>query len=610
MKILSSSNFKKSSFLARFSRYWLIFKYLVAALGYFVPSSRRRLGQKALRNDSRYNPRKLFLTFPSRSRRSQVMRFYFPACAFLFCAGAAFASPAVPQHEHGAPDDAALGSVNFPTSCAPAVQADFNRAVALLHSFWYKKSEETFLAVAKTDPSCGMAQWGVAMSHYRQLWDPPTAVDLQTGSAAIEKATAAGAKTQRERDYIAAVQIFYKDSDKRTHAARALDYEKSMQRVYERYPQDIEAAIFYALAVRANAPLADKTYANQKKASAILEKLFAEYPTHPGLAHYIIHCDDYPSLAPLALDAARRYAKIAPDAPHALHMPSHIFTRLGLWQESIDSNRASAAAARKNALVGDELHAMDYLAYAYLQTGQDREAQNVLASLPKAVAGDSAYFTALYATAAIPSRLAIERHRWSEAATLELPSNTFPGGRYAGTEGDLYFARALGFARGGKIDGARDAVQQMNSLRDTLLGEHNAYSAEQIDIQREIVIAWISFAEGNKDEALRQMRAAADHEDSTEKLPVTPGAIVPARELLGEMFLEARQPAPALEAFEASLQLTPERFNSLYGAARAAKLSGDQQKASTYYAKLLANCPKGIADLPELREAKLFLSQK
>src|SRR6202044_3583325 len=247
-----------------------------------------------------------------------------------------------------------------------------------------------------------------------------------------------------------------------------------------------------------NGPVDEKTYANQKKASAILEKLFAEYPAHPGLAHYIIHCDDYSALAPLALDAARRYAKIAPDAPHALHMPSHIFTRLGLWQESIDSNIASAAAARKNGLAGDELHAMDYLAYAYLQTGEDLQALNVLASLPKVARGDPSYFPALYATAAIPSRLAIERHRWSDAAALALPPDTFPGGRYAWTECDLYFARALGLARGGKTDGARDAVQQMASLRDTLLAEQNNYSAEQVDIQREIVTAWISFAEGKK----------------------------------------------------------------------------------------------------------------
>ena len=538
------------------------------------------------------------------------MRWHFLILAFAICAGIVFPSPISAQHEHGSSDDAAIGDVNFPVSCLPAVQPDFNRAVALLHSFWYKKSEETFLAVAKADPSCGMAEWGVAMSHYRQLWDPPTPLDLQAGSAALEKAKTAGAKTQRERDYIAAMEIFYKDSDKRPHDARALDYEKSLRQIYERYPQDIEAAIFYALAVRANAPIDDKTYANQKKASAILEPLFAKYPEHPGLAHYIIHCDDYPALAPLALDAARRYAKIAPDAPHALHMPSHIFTRLGLWQESIDSNLASAAAAKKNGLAGDELHAMDYLVYAYLQTGQDREALNVLASLPKVQTRDSAYFTALYATASIPSRLAIERHRWSEAAALTLPAGIFPGGSYAWTEADLYFARALGAARGQNVDASRSRLQQMTSFRDTLLAEHNTYSAEQVDIQRETVTAWIEFAEGKTEEALRRMRAAAEHEDATEKLPVTPGAIVPARELLGEMFLEAKEPAPALEAFETSLKLAPERFNSLVGAARAAKLSGDRQKASAYYTKLLANCPRPTADLAEFREAKLFLSRK
>jgi hypothetical protein len=448
------------------------------------------------------------------------------------------------------------------------------------------------------------------MSHYRQLWDPPTPLDLQAGSAAVEKANAAGAKTQRERDYIAAMEIFYQDSDKRTHAARALDYEKFMGQIHERYPQDAEAAIFYALAVRANAPIDDKTYANQKKASAILEKLFAEYPAHPGLAHYIIHCDDYPALAPLALEAARRYAKIAPDAPHALHMPSHIFTRLGLWQESIDSNLASAAAAKKNGLVGDELHAMDYLVYAYLQKGQDREALDVSNAMPKPQPTDAAYYPSLYATAIIPSRLAIERHRWSDAAALTLPAGTFPGGRYSSAEANLCFAQAIGAARMGNLKAALDGLLRMTSLRDRLRENHDNYSAEQVDIQRESVSAWITFAEGKKEEALSQMRAAADHDDSVDKLPVTPGSVVPARELLGEMLLEAKQPAAALKAFETALRSAPERFNSLYGAAHAAQLAGDPQKASAYYAKLFANCPRPTTDLPELREARLFLNRK
>jgi tetratricopeptide (TPR) repeat protein len=530
--------------------------------------------------------------------------------AFLFCAAAAFSPDAFAQHEHGSPDSQALGSVSFPTSCSPDVQPDFNRAVALLHSFWYKKSEETFAAVAKSDPSCGIANWGVAMTHYRQLWDPPTPLDLQAGEAAVEKANAAAAKTQRERDYIAAMEIFYKDASKRPHAARAIDYEKSMQHIYERYPQDIEAAIFYALAIRANAPIEDKTYANQKKASAILEKLFAEYPAHPGLAHYIIHCDDYPSLAPLALDAARRYAKIAPDAPHALHMPSHIFTRLGLWQESIDSNLASAAAAKKNGLVGDELHAIDYLVYAYLQTGQDRAAIALADAMSKPQSNDAAYYTGLYAAAVVPARLAIERHHWADASALALPAGTFPGGRYSSTEANLYFAQALGAARLGNLDQARTGLQRMTSLRDKLLEGKDKYSSEQVDIQRESVIAWTTLAEGKRDDALSLMWAAADHDDSVDKLPVTPGPIVPARELLGDMLLQTQQPAAALEAFETSLKFAPERFNALYGAARAAQLAGDREKASAYYTKLLANCPRPTSDLPELREGKQFLSQK
>jgi len=533
------------------------------------------------------------------------------AVLLLTCFAAAALLPrALAQHDHDAGESVALGHVDFATSCSPAVQPDFNRAVALLHSFWYKKSEETFAEIAKADPSCGMAEWGVAMSHFRQLWDPPNPADVQIAWPAVQRAKAAGAKTQRERDYISAIEMLYKDADTEPYPARAHAYEGAMRQIYEGYPDDHEAAIFYALAVRANAPIADKTYASQKRASAILEALFVQFPDHPGLAHYIIHCDDYTALAPLALDAARRYAKIAPDAPHALHMPSHIFTRLGLWQESIDSNVASAAAARKNSLAGDELHALDYLVYAYLQQGRDREAMEISSALPKVSPNDAAYFAGLYATASIPSRLAVERHRWPEATALAVPNDTFPGGRYAWTEADLYFARALGGARGGNLETARLTLQEMTSLRDKLLADHNSYAADQVNIQREAVIAWLAFAEGKKDDALAEMRAAADHEDGTEKLPVAPGALVPARELLGEMLLEAKQPALALEAFEASLKLTPGRYNSLAGAARASQLSGDRQRAAKYYSELLANCPQASSDRPELREARLFLNQK
>jgi tetratricopeptide (TPR) repeat protein len=383
-----------------------------------------------------------------------------------------------------------------------------------------------------------------------------------------------------------------------------------MEQLYARYPQDSEAAIFYALAVRADAPPADKTYANQKKASAILEKILAEHPEHPGLAHYIIHCDDYPSLAALALDAARHYSKIAPDAPHALHMPSHIFTRLGLWQESIDSNLASAAAAKKYGLAGDELHAMDYLVYSYLQMGQDREARKVVDAVIQVHPGDAAYFAGLYATASMPARFAVERHLWREAAALTAPPGTFPGGRYLWTEADLHYARALGAARMSNVDAARDGLQQLTSLRDKLLHDENKYSADQLDIQREVVTAWISFAQGRRDDALHQMRAAADHEDATDKLPVTPGPIVPARELLGEMLLDSKQAASALEAFESALKAAPGRLNGLYGAARAAELSGDRQKAKSYYTQLLANCPQAGPERPEVLDAKKFVAEK
>ena len=526
------------------------------------------------------------------------------------CAWMILAIPAVGQHEHAAGEPEKLGKVEFAISCDPALQPQFNRAVALLHSFWYKKAAETFVGIARQDPSCGMAQWGVAMTHYHQLWEAPSAEDLKQGWAAVENAKAAGAKTPRERDYIAAIETFYKDFDKQNHRTRALAYEKAMEQLQARYPEDREAAIFYALAVRADAPAGDKTYANQKKAGAILEKIFAEQPEHPGLAHYIIHCDDYAPLAAQALDAARRYAKIAPDSPHALHMPSHIFTRLGLWQESIESNLASAAAARKDSAAGDELHARDYLVYAYLQRGQDLDAKKVLDAVPQFQPNDPSFFAGLFSIATMPARYMVERHRWADAAALTLPSRAFPGGRYLYAELNLDFARALGAARMGDAGAAKSALLQLTSVRDTLAKAEDKYWAEQADIQREIVAAWIALAEGKQDDALRQMRAAADHEDTTDKHPVTPGALVPARELQGEMLLGAKQAGPALEAFEAALRVAPERFNALAGAARAAEQAGNREKASAYYAKLLRNCDQADGDRPELRDAKVFLAQK
>jgi hypothetical protein len=545
-------------------------------------------------------------------KRMQEVDMRFPRVLCLIIAGAwlTFAAPVVAQHQHPAGEPEKLGKVNFPVSCDAAVQPQFNRAVAMLHSFWYEKASEEFAAVAEKDPACGMAYWGIAMTHYHQIWPAPGPADLKQGWAAVEKARSAEAKTQRERDYIAAIEIFYKDSDKLDHRTRALEYEKALEQLQARHPEDREAAIFYALAVLATAPPTDKTYANQKKAGAIVERIFAEQPEHPGVAHYIIHCYDYPPLAEQAVDAARRYAKIAPDSPHALHMPSHTFTQLGLWQESIESNLASVAAAQKHRTPGNELHAKDYLVYAYLQGAQDREAKKVLEARPEFRQDDPQYFNALYATGAMPARYAVERHRWAEAAALSVPPNVFPGGRYAWAEANIHFARALGASHIGDTDAARKGLQQLASLRDTLTQANEKYWADQVEIQREAATAWLVLAEGKHEEALRQMRSAADHEDRTEKHNVTPGVILPARELLGEMLLELKQPAQAVVEFEATLRRAPDRFNALSGAARAAKLSGDSEKAKSFYARLLAICNHADGDRPELRDARSLLAEK
>jgi len=514
------------------------------------------------------------------------------------------------QHEHPAGDPSKLGKVSFRVSCDPSVQQQFSSAVAMLHSFWYEKASETFAAIAEKDPTCGMAYWGVAMTYYHPIWQAPGSADLKAGTAAVEKARLSGAKTQRERDYIAAIDTFYRDSDKLDHRTRALAYEKAMEQLQTRYPDDHEAAIFHALALLATAPPTDKTYVNQKKAGAILESLFVEQTEHPGIAHYLIHAYDYPPLADRALDAARRYAKIAPDSPHALHMPSHIFTRLGLWQESIDSNLASTASAQKNNAPGNELHAKHYLIYAYLQGGQDREAKKALEAPPQGRADDPQYMNWLYATCTSPARYAVERHSWTEAAGLTIPPNTFPGGRWAWTEANLHFARALGLSHTGNLEAARMEALKLSSLRDALVQGNDSYWADQVDIQRETATAWITLAEGKREDALTQMRSAAEHEDKTDKNNVTPGVILPARELLGEMLLELNQPAAAMVEFEATLHTAPNRFNALSGAARAAKLSGDNAKAKTYYAKLLSMCEHADGDRPELEEARTLLAER
>ena len=513
-----------------------------------------------------------------------------------------------------------LGRVNFVISCTPAAQKQFNRAVAWLHSFEYEEAEKAFTEVAATDPRCGMAHWGVAMSNYHPLWAAPTAEELKRGWAAVEKARLAGARTPRERDYIAAMETFYKDADKVDHRTRTFAYHEAMKRLYETNRTDQEAAVFYALTLITNGTMvADKTYAREKEAAQILNRVLARQPQHPGVAHYLIHSYDFPALAQLALPAARSYAKIAPASAHAQHMPSHIFIRMGLWQEAIrsDLNAASAAKAfaRRHKMPGawdEQLHAMDYLVYAYLQSAQDKQAWAVLDEMNKIQSVQPQTFKVAYAFAAIPARYVVERKRWDEAAKLSLPVNTvgmFPWQQFGWAEAHIHFARAIGFARSGDVNSARAEVEKLAALKQSLtigLGEYDW--AKQVDIQRQMAAAWLAFAEGKHDDALKLMRAVADLDDATDKHPVTPGSILPAREQLGELLLELKQPSAALAEFETSLRSAPERFNGLYGAARAASLAADQKKARSYYTKLMALTRHADSVRPEIAEAKAFLA--
>jgi len=524
------------------------------------------------------------------------------------------AAPAIGahEHEHADGDLNSLGVVHFPTSCHD-VDAEFTRAVALLHSFGYEEARRAFEAVAATDPSCAMAYWGIAMTWYHPIWAPPNASELAAGAAAAQKAAELAAHTDRERGYIAAIGVFYRDSDRLTHQVRAQAYSAALEQLAEATPDDHEAQIFYALSLLGAAAPNDPTFANQKKAAAILNALLPLEPQHPGIAHYMIHSFDYPQLAEDALPAARAYSKIAPDSPHALHMPSHIFTRLGLWQDSIASNLASADAGRRlvakrhpGAASMDALHALDYLEYAYLQIGDEASAREVVAEAGAAKTFDDPAFAAGYALAAIPARFALERRDWQAAAQLEPPSAALPWKNFPYAPATTYFAQAIGASRVGDLDRARSALQQMQLIRDGLQttpipGPYDW--ASQVESARLAATAWLTYAEGQKDDALKIARAAAALEEKTGKHPVTPGVPLPARELLGDMLLEVGQPAEALVAYEASLREAPNRFNSLYGAARAAELSQNGERARALYAALLAQC---IADSarPELAQAR------
>jgi tetratricopeptide (TPR) repeat protein len=518
---------------------------------------------------------------------------------------------AVAQHEHhqegAAP--AELGAVHFENSCKPEVQKSFTRGVALLHSFWYEAAEKEFREVAAQDPACGIAWWGVGMANWHQLWEPngPSAAGLKAGQEAMQKAQAAGARTDREKAYIAALTKFYANAEKTPHLERVLAYEQAMDELHTRFAKDHEATIFYGLAMLSAASSAgpDKTYARQRKAGAMLEPLASLEPEHPGIEHYIIHAYDYPALAGQALAAARQYAKIAPDAPHALHMPSHIFTRMGLWQDSIESNLASAAAARKNGLLGDELHALDYLEFAYLQTGQDKLAQEVVGKVRKPAADDTKAFQGTYAAVTIPARYAVERRQWADAAAL--PTAGLPGGRYAWADATVYFVRALGAARVGKPEQARADAEKIAVAKQALIDTNEKYWTTQVEIQRRAADAWVQFAGGKRDEALAGMKSAVELEDTTDKHPVTPGSVVPMRALLGDMLLEMKRGAEAQEAFSKLMSVEPNRFAAVYGAARSAEMQGDKKMAAEMYRKLGEIAARGDGNREELKKAKEYL---
>lgn len=525
------------------------------------------------------------------------------------------ASSLAQQHQPAKGEE--LGVVRFATSCNEGGQKEFDRAVALLHSFQFSRAIDGFNAAVGKDATCGIAYWGIALSD----WSNPFAQgmkdksQLQAGRESVERGKTAGAKTERERAYLAAVGTLYADYESTPQRVRFVAYRDAMQEVAAKYPDDHEAQIFYALALAASEDPADKTYADRLKAGAILEKLFEEEPAHPGLAHYIIHTYDVPALAGRALVAARRYAEIAPDAPHALHMPSHIFTRTGYWQESIDTNVAAAAAAQREDQTAEELHASDYEIYAYLQTGQDQAARRILDSLPEiasrfdpkaVISGAASPSAGYFALAAIPARYALERQDWKQAVQLTLRETPFPY-----TEAMTWFARGLGSARLGRTPAANESATALQQIRERLLKASENYWAQQVEIQELEIEAWAALAEGKKQEALRQMKSAAELEDGTEKSAVTPGPLAPARELLGEMLLEMKEPAQALEQFEATLTKEPGRFRALYGAARAAHLSGNSRASQRYFGELLKVC--GHADKPgraEIVEAQRMIMQK
>ncbi|WP_207512909.1 tetratricopeptide repeat protein [Longitalea luteola] len=496
------------------------------------------------------------------------------------------------------PEDKGVGKVSFIISGDDSTSRQFNFGIALLHSFEYDEAEKVFAQIIHRDPHCAMAYWGVAMCNFHPLWTPPEAPELIKGNKALEIARSITAKTNRESDYINALSAYYKNWEKLDHRTRCLQYEEAMKKLSEKYANDKEAAIFYALALDAAADPADKMYTRQKKAGQILNSIYPNAPYHPGVVHYIIHTYDYPELAQLALPAAQKYASVAPSSAHAQHMPSHIFTRLGMWDESIQSNLASITAARCYAesagikgIWDEELHAMDYVVYAYLQKKDLKKAKEQWDLLNTFKEASPPNLKGAYTFAAIPVRYVLENRLWKEATTLTTTPAGFPMQQFLWQRGIIHFARLLGFVHLDQPDSAKNELAILNKLRNDLLAKQKTYYANQVDIQIKASEGWILWKEGNSAAALEKMHEAADMEDKTEKHPVTPGEVLPARELLADLYLALKQPEKALAAYQADLEKHPNRYNGLQGAARSARLCGNKELAD-YYARQLQKVTK------------------
>jgi tetratricopeptide (TPR) repeat protein len=538
--------------------------------------------------------------------------------------GAGVQSATVPE-----PGDLrAAGKVDFPISCTPAVRPEFARGVALLHSFFYEEARRIFTSVAEQDPKCAMAQWGIAMTWWHPIWTPPTPDEMSAGKVAIAKAMGMTAGTDRERGFINALNVYYNTPDSSTAGAvgqschgpvgprdRVVAYEKAMRQLRDKYPDDFEAQTFYAFAVLGvgYATPNDTSLSKQLEAAAILEELWKQNTSHPGIVHYLIHCYDYPALAQRGLAAARRYDSIAPWVPHALHMPSHIFTRLGMWDESITANRASAEASRayaamrhRDATEAEELHALDYMAYSYLQEAQDTEAKKIVDLAARVrKTNPELEFSGAYALAAIPTRYAFERNDWAAAAALTIPNlphwSLFPF-----MEALIEYGHALGRAHTGDLDGARKAIARMRQLRDATKDPKFDYFKNHLEVQMQASSAWVAYGEGKKDEAIEMLRRSADAEDVLGKHPVSPGAFVPIREQLGSLLLELGRPKDAQREFEAALKIYPGRFRGLYGAALAAEQTGDKENAGRYYARLATQTSKSDGSRTELNHIREY----